>query len=142
GLVKIRGRKKEILKTSGGKMIAPLPIEEALKAAPLISQVCVVGDGRKYVAALITLSESTLNGLKGRNGALSGQLVESPEVVGEVKKYVDELNRKLASFEQIKKFAVLTREFSIADGEMTPTLKMKRNVIETRYRDVIDRLYG
>ncbi|HUP56237.1 MAG TPA: long-chain fatty acid--CoA ligase [Bdellovibrionota bacterium] len=142
GQVRIRGRKKEILKTSGGKMIAPLPIEEALKAAPMISQVCVVGDGRKFVSALITLSESTLNDLKGRNGALSGKVVDLPEVVKRVRDHIDELNGKLASYEQIKKFAVLSKEFSIVDGEMTPTLKMKRNVIETRYRDVIDQLYA
>jgi long-chain acyl-CoA synthetase len=129
------------VKTSGGKMIAPLPIEEKLKEAPVISQVCVVGDGRKYLSALITLSESKLNELKG-NGALSGKVVNAPEVVSEVRKYVDQLNGELASYEQIKRFAVLSKEFSIVDGEMTPTLKMKRGVIERRYQDVIDSLYG
>jgi long-chain acyl-CoA synthetase len=141
GQVKIQGRKKEILKTSGGKMIAPLPIEEALKAAPMISQVCIVGDGRKYVSALITLSESTLTELKIKNG-LNGPVIQSPEVVGPIKKFVDDLNGTLASYEQIKKFAVLSREFSIAEGEMTPTLKMKRGVIERRFQSVIDSLYA
>ncbi|AUX29307.1 MULTISPECIES: long-chain fatty acid--CoA ligase [Sorangium] len=142
GQLKIRGRKKEILKTSGGKMIAPLPIEEKLKAAEIISQVCMVGDGRKYLSALITLTESKLAELKGR-GALNGDAaITTPEVVDQVKVHIDALNAGLASFEQIKKFTVLGREFSVQDGEMTPTLKMKRNVIEQRFRGVIDQMYA
>ncbi|WP_437578513.1 AMP-dependent synthetase/ligase [Sorangium sp. So ce887] len=142
GQLKIRGRKKEILKTSGGKMIAPLPIEEKLKAAEIISQVCMVGDGRKYLSALITLTEVKLAELKG-GGALSGDTaITSPEVVRQVKVHIDALNAELASFEQIKKFTVLIREFSVQDGEMTPTLKMKRNVIEQRFRSVIDQMYS
>jgi long-chain acyl-CoA synthetase len=141
GQLKIRGRKKEILKTSGGKMIAPLPIEEKLKAAEIISQVCMVGDGRKYLSALITLTEGKLAELKER-GALSGDAaITSPEVVGQVKVHIDALNSELASFEQIKRFTVLGREFSVQDGEMTPTLKMKRNVIEQRFRRTIDEMY-
>ncbi|WP_437968957.1 long-chain fatty acid--CoA ligase [Sorangium sp. So ce260] len=142
GQLKIRGRKKEILKTSGGKMIAPLPIEERLKAAEIISQVCMVGDGRKYLSALITLTETKLAELKGQ-GALNGDTaITSPEVVGQVKAHIDALNAQLASFEQIKKFTVLGREFSVQDGEMTPTLKMKRNVIEQRFRGTIDQMYS
>ncbi|MGK3966409.1 long-chain fatty acid--CoA ligase [Sorangium sp. So ce118] len=142
GQLKIRGRKKEILKTSGGKMIAPLPIEERLKAAEIISQVCMVGDGRKYISALITLTEGKLAELKDR-GALNGDAaITSPEVVNQVKVHIDSLNAGLASFEQIKKFTVLGREFSVQDGEMTPTLKMKRNVIEQRFRGVIDQMYA
>ncbi|WP_437591096.1 AMP-dependent synthetase/ligase [Sorangium sp. So ce1000] len=141
GQLKIRGRKKEILKTSGGKMIAPLPIEEKLKAAEIISQVCMVGDGRKYLSALITLTEGKLAELKER-GALNGDTaITSPEVVGQVKAHIDALNAELASFEQIKRFTVLGREFSVQDGEMTPTLKMKRNVIEQRFRRTIDEMY-
>ncbi|WP_438008557.1 long-chain fatty acid--CoA ligase [Sorangium sp. So ce321] len=142
GQLKIRGRKKEILKTSGGKMIAPLPIEERLKAAEIISQVCMVGDGRKYLSALITLTEGKLAELKDR-GALNGDAaITSPEVVNQVKAHIDSLNAGLASFEQIKKFTVIGREFSVQDGEMTPTLKMKRNVIEQRFRGVIDQMYA
>jgi long-chain acyl-CoA synthetase len=144
GLIRIRGRKKEILKTSGGKMIAPLPIEEALKAAPIISQVCMVGDGRKYISALVTLSEGVLGELKASGELPNGgtKVISTGNVVEQVRKHIDELNAGLAGFEQIKRFAVLTQEFSIVDGEMTPTLKMKRNVIETRYRDVIDQMYS
>ncbi|WP_437761436.1 long-chain fatty acid--CoA ligase [Sorangium sp. So ce281] len=141
GQLKIRGRKKEILKTSGGKMIAPLPIEERLKAAEIISQVCMVGDGRKYLSALITLTEVKLAELKERGALSSDAAITSAEVVGQVKAHVDALNAELASFEQIKRFTVLGREFSVQDGEMTPTLKMKRNVIEQRFRGTIDEMY-
>jgi len=143
GFVKIRGRKKEILKTSGGKMIAPLPIEERLKESPLIGQVCMVGDGRKFLSALITLSEAALADLKERNPqATDNGVLRDPATLAEVKKYIDTLNRSLAQFEQIKRFTVISRDFSIADGEMTPTLKMKRNVIESRFKDVIDSMYS
>jgi len=141
GFVRIRGRKKEILKTSGGKMVAPLPIEEALKSASVISQVCMVGDGRKYLSALITLSESKLAELAKANGTLKGVIITAPHVVNEIKQHIDQLNSTLPTYEQIKKFAILSREFSIADGEMTPTLKMKRNVIEDRYQQVIQQFY-
>lgn len=142
GYIRIRGRKKEILKTSGGKMVAPVPIEEELKVSPLISQVCVVGDGRKFLSALITLSEHRLKELKEQGGvSAASKTIRSPEAVGEVKKVVDALNAKRANFEQVKKFAILSKEFSIVDGEMTPTLKMKRSVIEKRYEDVINQFY-
>lgn len=141
GMVQIRGRKKEILKTSGGKMVAPLPIEEEIKAADLISQVCIVGDGRKYLSALITLSEVPLSEVKTKPNFVQGETITDSETLSQVKKCVDIVNKKLASYEQIKKFTVIGREFSIEDGEMTPTLKMKRNVIEKRFQNVIDRMY-
>jgi len=139
-LIRIRGRKKEIMKTSGGKMIAPLPIEEALKASPIISQVCMVGDGRKFLSVLITLSEAKLG--EAKKLGLSGEVITFPTIINDVKKYIDNLNASLAGYEQIKKFAILSREFSIEEGEMTPTLKMKRNVIETRFQAVIDQFYA
>ena len=141
GLIKIKGRKKEILKTSGGKMVAPLPIEEALKASPIISQVCMVGDGRKFLSALITLSEAKRAELQKSGAVVDGPMITSTEVVGEVNRYIQSVNEGLASYEQIKKFAVLAHEFTIDAGEMTPTLKMKRNVIESRYQSVINRFY-
>ncbi|MBI4925059.1 MAG: AMP-binding protein, partial [Bdellovibrio sp.] len=142
GLVQILGRKKEILKTSGGKMIAPLPIEEKLKQAEMISQVCMVGDGRKYLSALITLTESVLEELKQKNSVKNGNTVSDPEIIASVKKYIDQINESLASYEQIKRFTILNKEFSIVDGEMTPTLKMKRNIIEKRYQDLINNMYS
>jgi long-chain acyl-CoA synthetase len=141
GQIRIRGRKKEVMKTSGGKMIAPLPIEEKLKAAGIISQVCVVGDGRKYLSALVTLSESVMVELKEKGDVPSGLSFSGGEIVERVKVEVDEVNKTLASYEQIKRFTVITREFSIADEEMTPTLKMKRSVIEKRFADLINKMY-
>ncbi|MEK6705356.1 MAG: long-chain fatty acid--CoA ligase [Bdellovibrionota bacterium] len=142
GLVRIRGRKKEILKTSGGKMVAPLPIEEALKVSPIISQVCMVGDGRKYFSALVTLSEAVMAELKNKQRISDATIVDDPEIIGQIRKYVEQVNKTLASFEQVKRFTVLANEFSITNGEMTPTLKMKRSVIENNYRNVIDRMYS
>lgn len=142
GLIKIRGRKKEVLKTSGGKMIAPLPIEDRLKETPGVSQVCVVGDGRKFLSVLLTLTDAKLEELRGRGVNLSGRIIEDTSTLEQMKESIDRLNSSLAGFEQLKRFTILSHEFSVTDGEMTPTLKMKRNVIETRYRDVIDEMYG
>lgn len=141
GQMVIKGRKKEVLKTSNGKMIAPLPIEESLKASPLISQVCLIGDGKKYVSALVTLSDLQHRELKGKADAHDGRVVKHAETLGGVKAAIDELNQTLAGFSQIKRFTILAREFSIEDGEMTPTMKMKRAVIEKRYQDVIEQMY-
>ncbi len=142
GLLRIVGRKKDIMKTSGGKMIAPSPIEEKLKEATLISQVCLVGDNRKYLSALITLSESTMNDLKVKSGATRDGVVVDKDALQQVQNQFDRVNKGLASFEQVKKFTVIDREFSINDGEMTPTMKMKRNVIEQRFRPLIDQMYS
>ncbi len=142
GLLRIVGRKKEIMKTSGGKMIAPVPIEEKLKEATFISQACLVGDNRKYLSALITLSESALLDLKEKTGGTKDGVVVDGEVVKQVQAQFDRVNKALASFEQIKRFTIIDREFSVNDGEMTPTLKMKRNVIEQRFRPLIDQMYS
>ena len=142
GLLRIVGRKKEIMKTSGGKMIAPVPIEEKLKEATFISQACLVGDNRKYLSALITLSESALHDLMAKPGGTKDGVVTEVEILAQVQGQFDRVNKSLASFEQIKKFTVLDREFSVDGGEMTPTMKMKRNVIEQRYRPLIDQMYG
>jgi long-chain acyl-CoA synthetase len=141
GQIRIRGRKKEIMKTSGGKMIAPLPIEEKLKASPLISQVCVVGDGRKYLTALVTIAESVLNEMREKSEIPDAISFSGGEIMKQVKAEVDQVNKTLASYEQIKRVTVLTREFSIVDEEMTATLKMKRNVIEKRFADLIEKMY-
>ena len=137
GRVRIKGRKKEIMKSSGGKMVAPVPIEERVKESPLVSQVCMVGDGKKYFSALVTLSATAMpSNVNGNN------VINDPTLQAEVKKVFDRVNGELASFEQIKKFAILAREFSVDAGEMTPTLKMKRNVIEQNYKDVIEGFYN
>ena len=122
-------------------MVAPAPIEDALKASPIISQVCMVGDGKKYLSALITLSEGKMEEIKKLNKSQMGLTLNNPELINEVGTYVETLNNQLANYERIKKFTILSREFSVADGEMTPTLKMKRSVIESRFKDVIEGMY-
>jgi long-chain acyl-CoA synthetase len=143
GMLKIRGRKKEIMKTSGGKMIAPVPIEEKIKAAEVVSQACMVGDNRKFVTVLITLSEARNQELNARSKpGHDGRKVTDPALIDEVGQVIAAVNSELASYEQIKRFTIIPREFSVVDGEMTPTLKMKRAVIESRFKDLIDAMYN
>lgn len=142
GLMRIVGRKRDIMKSSGGKMVAPSPIEEKLKESPIISQVCLVGDNRKYFSALVTLSEATLLDLKAKSGAMRDGVICDAEILKDVQSQFDQVNKTLASFEQVKKFTVIDREFTINDGEMTPTMKMKRNIIEQRFKPLIDQMYN
>jgi long-chain acyl-CoA synthetase len=128
GFVTITDRKKDIIVTAGGKNLAPQNIESALKTSRYVSQALVLGDRRPYVTALITLDEAEL--------ATSDQ---ADEVVQQV---VDEVNSDLSRFEQIKRFAIIPREFSAEEGEVTPTLKLKRRVIEERFADEIEKLYA
>jgi long-chain acyl-CoA synthetase len=131
GQVQLTGRKRDILKTSGGKMLAPSPIEESLKGCNFIGQVCILGDNRKYFVALVTLSE-----LAQAKGGING-----PGIQEAIQSRFDEINKGLASYEQIKRFKILDRDFSIEAGEMTPTLKMKRNIIEKNFADLIEEMY-
>ena len=130
GFVTITDRKKDILVTAGGKNVAPQNLENALKTAPLVSQALVVGDRRPYVAALITVEPDTAQGLSPR------------ELQERVQRIVDEVNAELSRFEQIKRFAILPRDFSAEEGEVTPTLKLKRRVCAEHFADEIEALYA
>jgi long-chain acyl-CoA synthetase len=130
GFITITDRKKDILVTAGGKNVAPQNLENALKTAPLISQALVVGDRRPYVAALITVDPAVSEGL-------------SPGHVRErVQAIVDGVNAELSRFEQIKRFSILDREFTADEGEVTPTLKLKRRVCAEHFADEIEALYS
>jgi long-chain acyl-CoA synthetase len=130
GFIRITDRKKDILVTAGGKNVAPQNLENALKTAPLVSEALVVGDRRPYIAALITVDPAAADGL-------------SPEHVKErLHEVVDRVNAGLSRFEQIKRFAVLPREFSAEEGEVTPTLKLKRRVCADHFAAEIERLYA
>jgi len=129
GFVTITDRRKDIIVTAGGKNVAPQNIENALKASRYVSQALVVGDRRPYVTALITLDEAEVAKANGDVQALVGQAVE-------------EVNRDLSRYEQVKRFAIVSREFSSEQGEVTPTLKLKRRVIEKRFADEIEKLYA
>jgi long-chain acyl-CoA synthetase len=140
GFLTITGRKKEIIITAGGKNIAPKNIEAAIKQAPVVGEVVVIGDRRKYLVALITLDEAAATKLAPAVTE-PAQLAAAPEVRAVIQRQIDEVNETLARVEQIKKFAVLARPFGIATGELTPTLKIKRKIIAEIYEREIDAMY-
>ncbi|RMF22830.1 MAG: long-chain fatty acid--CoA ligase [Deltaproteobacteria bacterium] len=144
GFLRITDRKKELIKTAGGKYVAPQKIENMLKARPLISQAVVIGDRLKYCVALITLDEEAVRAwAKGQGVDVSsaGSLASDERVLAEVGRQVDAVNAELASYESIKYFRVLPRDFSIETGELTPSLKIKRKVVAERYADTIASMY-
>jgi long-chain acyl-CoA synthetase len=130
GYLRITDRKKDIIVTAAGKNIAPQNIENLLKQSALISQAMVHGDKRPYLVALVTLNPDAV----ARIGA--------EEVRARVQSEVDAVNARLSSFETVKKFAILDKDFSIEGGELTPTLKVKRKVVSDRYKGTLDALYG
>ena len=145
GFVRITDRKKDVFKTSGGKYVAPASIEAAFKGVcPYASQFVVAGNGRNYITALVTLDEQAILGWAAEHG-LEGQdyatVVSSPLVREMVQGYVDELNAGLNRWETIKRFTILDRDLSIEDGELTPSLKLKRRLVTARFQDRIDALY-
>ena len=144
GYLRITDRKKDVLVTSGGKKIAPQPIEAVLKRSPLVAEAIVLGDRRHFAAALIVPDfpalERRLKDL-GRPPADRDTLVTRDDVIALYQEIVDALNRELSQFERLKKIALLPVEFTIETGELTPTLKVKRKVVEEKYRSAIDALY-
>ena len=144
GYLRITDRKKDLLVTSGGKKIAPQPIEAVLTRSPLVAEAVVLGDRRRFVSALIVPDFSALERrLKdlGRPPSDRDGLVVRDDVVALYAEIVEALNRDLSQFERIKKFRVLPREFSIASGELTPTMKVKRKIVEEKWRQEIDEMY-
>ena len=142
--LKITDRKKELFKTSGGKYVAPAPIENKLKESPFIEQVIVVGAERKFAGALIVPSFSNLKVWMQQNGLgnLSNEdAIRNPDVLKLYKKIVEEKNVDFNHVEQIKKFELLPREWSIETGEMTPKMSLKRKIIMEKYKDAIERIY-
>ncbi|NBE95715.1 long-chain fatty acid--CoA ligase [Nonomuraea sp. KC401] len=137
GYLRITGRKKEILVTAAGKNVAPGPLEDALRAHPMISQAMVVGDGRPFVAALVTLDPEAMP-----EGATAERLRADPEVLASIQAAVDRANSSVSKAEQIKKFVVLAADITEDSGHLTPTLKIKRNVVLRDFQQEIDDLYG
>jgi long-chain acyl-CoA synthetase len=145
GFVRITGRKKELIITSSGKNISPANIEELLRETRWISQAVVFGDNRPYLVALLTLDPDEAVKLAEHLGVAPGDLVapaSHPAVRAELQTAVDAVNDRLARIEQIKRFAILDRDLSQPDGELTPTLKIKRNVVAERYGDRVEELYA
>ncbi|HSK65206.1 MAG TPA: long-chain fatty acid--CoA ligase [Pyrinomonadaceae bacterium] len=144
GYLRITDRKKELFKTSGGKYIAPQPIEQAIKGSRFVNQVVLVGSERKFPAALIVPVWEQLESyckLKGIEVKSRSELCRHPRIIDLLQRQIDALTPNLARYERIKKVALLENEFTIEGGELTPTLKIKRRVIDDKYRDVIEKLY-
>jgi len=160
GFISITGRKKEIYVSSGGKNIAPLVIEETMKSIPLLSQCFLVGDGRKYCSALFTLDVGAIlrdkigvqsNAIPkdprkqltmlGEKGHSLSDFTESEDVKSEIQSFVNDLNGQFSNPEQLKKFSILPRDFTIDDGELTPTLKIKRKQIRENWSEMIESMY-
>ena len=144
GFLNITDRKKDLIKTSGGKFIAPQPIENALKNNVLIAQAAVIGDKRKYASVIISPHFPLLEDWAHANGVNfnnRSELVGNNRVRELYRGIVEDVNKKLAQFETIKKIVIVPDEFSVATGEITPTMKLKRRVIEAKYQEQIEQLY-
>ncbi|WP_197379775.1 AMP-dependent synthetase/ligase [Mycolicibacterium mengxianglii] len=145
GFLKIVGRKKEIIVTAGGKNVAPAVLEDQLRAHPLISQAMAVGDGQPFIGALITIDPEAFEGWKQRNGkdsgASVGDLTGDPDLRSEVDVAVKQANTAVSHAEQIRKFRILPVDFTEDTGELTPTLKVKRNVVAEKFAGEIEAIY-
>jgi long-chain acyl-CoA synthetase len=144
GFLRITDRKKELFKTSGGKYIAPQPIEQMIKGSRFVNQVVLIGDGRKFPAALIVPdwerveSYTQLKAIKANSRA---ELCREPRVIDLFERQIAGLTTDLAQYERVKKVALLENELTIEGGELTPTMKVKRRVVDEKYRKLIDQLY-
>jgi long-chain acyl-CoA synthetase len=140
----ITDRKKDLIKTSGGKYIAPQRLESLIKSSRFVSQVVVVGNARKFASALIVPNMELLRGyarMKGIDSTDDSDLLSNLRIIDLMQRQVDKYSTELAQFEKVKKVALLENELTTDSGELTPTLKPRRSVIEKKYADVIDRLY-
>ena len=145
GFLRITDRKKELFKTSGGKYIAPQPIEQMIKGSRFVNQVVLIGNGRKFPAALIVPDWEQLRSyaeLKGIEARTPAQLCTHPRILDLFERQVASLTPDLAQYEKVKRVALLENELTIEGDELTPTLKVKRRVVDEKYSDVIDRLYS
>jgi long-chain acyl-CoA synthetase len=145
GYLHITDRKKDLIVTSGGKNIAPQKIENIAKTQKLVSEFVVHGDRRNYLTALVTLDRDQIVQYANEHQILFSEyseLIKNPKILSLVQKIIDDVNRQLASFETVKKFVVLPNDFSVENGEITPSLKVKRSLINKRYKTELDSMYG
>jgi long-chain acyl-CoA synthetase len=145
GYLRITGRKKELIVTAAGKNVAPAPLEDHLRAHELISQAVVVGDGRPFIAALITIDPTSFPDWAATHGHTDVPLDEmlgSGELRAAIQGAVDHANMSVSRAESIRTFVILGRDFTIEAGELTPTLKVRRAVIEKAYAAEIDHIYA
>jgi long-chain acyl-CoA synthetase len=146
GFLRITGRKKEIIVTAGGKNVAPAVLEDRLRAHPLISQCMVVGDQRPFIGALITIDEEAWPNWLAEHGKADGLTVadlrEDSDLRADIQRAVDEANRAVSRAEAIKVFRILPQDWTEATGEITPSLKVKRNVVLKQYENEVAAIYG
>ena len=144
GRLKITDRKKNILVTAGGKNIAPAPIENMLITSPIIEQVMLIGDRRKFISAVIAPDFDNLKALAEKKGIATSsneELVSNPEVYKIMEEELDKLLKDISNYERVKKFLMIPRLLTIEDGEITPSMKIKRKVIIEKFAGQIDALY-
>jgi long-chain acyl-CoA synthetase len=144
GFLYITGRKKEIIVTAGGKNVAPAVLEDRLRAHPLVSQCMVVGDNQPFIAALITIDPDMVKGwiaANNKTGATVQTLINDPDLIAVIQTAVDEANKAVSKAESIRKFAILADDFTIAGGQLTAKLSVKRHVVATQYAETIEGLY-
>ncbi len=145
GFLSITDRKKELFKTSGGKYIAPTPIEQKIKTSRFVNQVVLVGNDRKFASALIVPNFEMLASYakhKGLDVTEPKDFCSHPRIVDLLERQVAEVTDGLAQYETVKKIALLANELSVENGELTPTMKVKRRVVDEKYKDIIDRIYN
>ena len=144
GYIRITDRKKSLMKSSGGKYIAPAQIEEMIIQLPYVDQIIVIGNERMYVTALIVPDFTELKIIAeqiGIENKIESVLIDNPELLKKIEKDINFIQKNLSSHEKIRKFTLMEKPFTIESGELTPTLKIKRKVIEEKYGDVIDKMY-
>ena len=145
GFITITGRKKELIVTAGGKNVSPAGLEDVIRASALVSQAMVVGDQKPFIAALITIDPEAFPAWKERNGkpasASVSDLADDADLRAEVQAAIDDANKTVSHAEAIKKFRILPDDFTEETGEMTPTLKVKRNVVTEKFADDIEAIY-
>ena len=142
GYLKITGRKKDIIITAGGKNITPANLEAEIKQHPLVSQCVVVGDRKPFLVCVVTLDPEEAQKLAAEKGLDAATLHENDEVRASIQAHLDQINQKFARVEQVKKFAILPQDLSQEGGELTPTMKIKRNVVADKYASEIESLYS
>ncbi len=144
GFLKITDRKKDLIITAGGKNIAPQNIENQLKFSPYINDAIVIGDRRKFLSALIAIDEENVIKYAQDHKIQFGtylSLTQAAEIKQLIQKEVDQVNKSLAQVEQVKKFTIIPKRLYEEDGEVTPTMKVKRKFINETYKDIIEKMY-
>ncbi len=142
GFLRITDRKKDLIVTSGGKNIAPQFVENALKTSRYVTQIVVLGDKRKFACALVVPNLDNVKKFAAAKAIPDSEILKSKAILSEIQRDLEEHSKDLAPFERVKKIALLEKEFTIESGELTPSLKIKRNIVEKRYKEVIDSLYN